>query len=326
MIRIVWIVALGLATWIAAQLPIDAVMQSIARLRAEEWLLWLGLNVLVIVLLTSRWVVLTRAMGLGVRFTQLLRIRQAGQLISFVTPGPQFGGEPLQVHWLWKRHAVPGHAAFLAVGLDRFYELWINFSVLLVAVVALAASAGTSMVDWRVIGLILLGLVLSLALFAWIMLRQPERIRGWIERLTRSWQQHPRLGQLHTHWAQLHACLQTLVAEKRPALGLAVGLSLLGWAGMVAEFWLLLRLVEVEVGLTAFLVLFTAMRLAFLLPLPGGIGSVEAGLFWAFSALALPMPAAAGLIVLMRLRDVLVLLAGAVMLPGLSVAVPAKVP
>jgi len=319
-------VALGLATWIVAQLPIDAVLQSIARLRLIDWLLWVGLNVLVIVLLTGRWVVLTRAMGLGVSFTQLLRIRQAGQLISFVTPGPQFGGEPLQVHWLWKRHAVPGHAAFLAVGLDRFYELWINFSVLLVAVLALAASAGTSLVDWRVIGLILLGLVLTLALFAWFMLRQPERIRDWIERLTRSWQQHPRLGQLHTHWSQLHGSLETLVAEKRPALGLAVGLSLLGWAGMIAEFWLLLRLVEVEVGLTAFLVLFTAMRLAFLMPLPGGIGSVEAGLFWAFSVLALPMPAAAGLIVLMRLRDVLVLLSGAAMLPGLSSAVTVKVP
>lgn len=323
MIRFVWIVALGLATWIVAQLPIDAVLQSIAMLSVPEWLLWIGLNLLVVALLNGRWLVLTRAMGLAIRFSQLLRIRQAGQLISFVTPGPQFGGEPLQVHWLWKRHGAPGHAAFLAVGLDRFYELWINFSVLLMAVLVLAASAANSLVDWQAIALILSGLVLTLALVPWFLLRQPDRIRGWIERLTRRWQQHRRLGQLHTHWSQLHASLQTLVAEKRPALGLALGLSLLGWAGMIAEFWLLLRYVEVDVDLTTFLLLFTALRLAFLLPLPGGIGSVEAGMFWAFSAMALPLPAAAGLIALMRLRDVVVLLAGALMLPGLST--PAKV-
>ena len=95
---------------------------------------------------------------------------------------------------------------------------------------------------------------------------------------------------------------------------------------MIAEFWLLLRLVGLDFDLTTFMVLFTAVRLAFLLPLPGGIGSVEAGLFWAFSALALPLPAAAGLIALMRLRDVLVLLFGALMLPGLSAAAAAKVP
>jgi hypothetical protein len=45
--------------------------------------------------------------------------------------------------------------------------------------------------------------------------------------------------------------------------------------------------------------------------------SVEVGLFWAFQALALPLPAAAGLILLMRLRDVVILLAGAAALPGL---------
>jgi glycosyltransferase 2 family protein len=206
------------------------------------------------------------------------------------------------------------------VGLDRFYELWINFAVLLLAVLALAASAATSLVDWRAIALILSGLVLTLALGAWFLLRQPQRIRGWIEALTRPWQKHPRLGQLHAHWSQMHESLQTLVKEKRLALGLALGLSLLGWAGMIAEFWLLLRFVEVDFDLTTFVFLFTVVRLAFLLPLPGGIGSVEAGLFWAFSALALPLPAATGLIALMRLRDVLVLVAGALMLPGMSAA------
>jgi len=40
--------------------------------------------------------------------------------------------------------------------------------------------------------------------------------------------------------------------------------------------------------------------------------------------LALPLPAAASLIALMRLRDVLVLLAGALMLPGLSASAKAR--
>ena len=102
MIRIIWIVALGLATWIVAQLPIDAVLQSIARLSVAQWLLWICLNLMVVASLTGRWQLLTRAMGLAVSFTQLLRVRQAGQLISFVTPGPQFGGEPF-----FSKRAVP---------------------------------------------------------------------------------------------------------------------------------------------------------------------------------------------------------------------------
>lgn len=317
-LRIAWIVALGLAAWILSQLPLEAALQSVARLGLEQWLLWICVNLLVIALLVARWLALTRAMGLAVSFAQLLRVRQAGQLISFVTPGPQFGGEPLQVYWLWKRYKLPGHSAFLSVGMDRFFELWINFAVLLLAVFTLAITVSTDLVDWSAIVLILLGLLLLLAFVVWFIIRQPERMRSGIERLTRPWKNHPRLGRLQTHWSRMHESLQAVIKEKRPALGQALVLSLLGWVAMISEFWLLLRLVDVDFDLSSFFFLLAVTRLAFLLPLPGGIGSLEAGIFWAFSVLALPLAAAAGLIALMRFRDFVVLLAGALMLPGLS--------
>jgi len=317
-LRIAWIVALGLAAWILSQLPLEAVLQSVAGLGLEQWLLWIVVNLLIIALLVARWLALIRAMDLEVSFSQLLLVRQAGQLISFVTPGPQFGGEPLQVYWLWKRHKLPGHSAFLSVGMDRFFELWINFAALLMAVLLLALTVSTELVDWGAIALILSGLVLLLAFVVWFIIRQPERMRSGIERLTRPWKNHPRLGQLHTQWPRMHESLQAVIKEKRPALGQALVLSLLGWVAMISEFWLLLRLVDVDFDLSSFVFLLVVTRLAFLLPLPGGIGSLEAGIFWAFSVLALPLPAATGLIALMRLRDFVVLLAGALMLPELS--------
>lgn len=325
-----WLAALGLAAWILAKLPLSALVQSVTALHPSQWLIWISLNLAVIALLTGRWLALTRAMLLPVRFLQLLRIRQTGQLISFVTPGPQFGGEPLQVYWLWKRYSVPGHAALLAVGLDRFCELWVNLGVLLLAVLALLASASVSFVDWHAIALVLLGLVLSMGLAGWFLLRQPQRIRGWIERLTRPWQRHARLSRLDAHWSQLNELLQQVISEQRPALGVALGLSLLAWVGMIAEFWLLLSFIDassaadVAFDLTSLIFLFAVVRLAFLLPLPGGIGSVEAALFWSFQALALPLPAAAGLIMLMRLRDVVILLASAMALPGLHSRLPSS--
>ena len=314
--------ALALAGWILSRLPFAGLVQTITDLHLSQWMAWIALNLLVIMLLAGRWLVLTRAMALPCKILQLLRVRQAGQVISFVTPGPQFGGEPLQVYWLWRRYAVPGHAAFLAVGLDRFYELWINFAVLLLAVLTLLTSRSVAFVDWHIIAFVLLGLILLMGLFGWFMLRQPLRVRDWIKRLTSRWHDHERLRRMDMHWSQLNESLQQVFTKQRPALGVALGLSLLAWAGMIAEFWLLLSFVDVPLDLATFVFLFTVVRLAFLLPLPGGVGSVEAGLFWAFQALALPLPAAAGLIVLMRLRDVVILLAGAAALPGLQSPLP----
>jgi uncharacterized protein (TIRG00374 family) len=317
-----WIAALGLAAWILTLLPFTDLMQSITELGFSQWLVWAVLNLIVIMLLTGRWLILTRAMALSPGFLQLLLVRQAGQVISFVTPGPQFGGEPLQVHWLWRRYAVPGHAAFLAVGLDRFYELWINFTVLLLAVLALLVSSSVVFVDWQAIAAILLGLIVTMSLSGWFLWRQPLRIRNWIRRLSSPWKNHARLSQLDTHWQQLTKLLQRVFARQRPALGVALSLSLLAWVFMIAEFWLLLSFVDVPLDMTTFVFLFTVVRLAFLLPLPGGIGSVEAGLFWAFQALSLPLPAAASLILLMRLRDAVILLAGAAALPVLQSPTP----
>jgi uncharacterized membrane protein YbhN (UPF0104 family) len=70
--------------------------------------------------------------------------------------------------------------------------------------------------------------------------------------------------------------------------------------------------------LASFVFLFTVVRLAFLLPLPGGIGSLEAALFWAYQSMESSLAIAAGLILLMRLRDMLVLLSGAMALPTLN--------
>jgi len=313
-----WLVALGLAAWIVSRLPFTELVPTITGLRFPDWLAWITLNLLIIALFTGRWLVLTQALAAPCRFLQLLRVRQAGQVISLVTPGPQFGGEPLQVLWLWRRYSVSVPTAFLAVGLDRFYELWINFAVLLLAVLTLLASRSMVFVDWHVITFVLLGLMLLTGLFGWLVLRQPLRIRNWLKRLTNRWQHHERVRNLDAHICQLNEALQQLISAQRPALGVALGLSLMGWAGMIAEFWLILSFVDVPLDLATFVFLFTVVRLAFLLPLPGGIGSVEAGLFWAFQALALPLPAAAGLILLMRLRDVVILVAGAAALPGLQ--------
>jgi uncharacterized protein (TIRG00374 family) len=320
-----WPLALGLLWWVLSLLPGEQLLQAITGLSMANWLIWITLNGLIILLLAARWQVLTRAMGAVTTLGALLRVRQAGQLISFVTPGPQFGGEPLQVYWLWKRYGLPGHGAFLAVGLDRFYELWINFAVLLLAILTLAAtasSASASVFDWRLPALLLLLLVGILVAAAWFLIKHPSRVEAWIEKVSRPWQNHPRLGALVSQgpeqWTQLHSALQTLIERQRPALGLALILSLLGWAGMIIELWLLLGFAGLEVDAAEFVLLFTVLRLAFLLPLPGGLGSVEAGLLLAFQALALPLSAAAGLITLMRLRDVLVLILGALLLPGLS--------
>ncbi|PPD49362.1 MAG: TIGR00374 family protein [Methylobacter sp.] len=307
---LLWLAAFILVGWILSQLPLAAIAQTISTLSFVQWLAWIGLNLGIIVLATQRWWVLTRMLKLPVGFGELLRIRQAGQAVNFITPGPQFGGEPLQIFWLYKRNQLPIHKALLAVGLDRFYELWVNFSILLLAVLLLLIFPTVAGVNWQKISFLLALLLLMMSMLGWLLVKQPERVLRWITRVARRWQHHPRLEHIKTHWQQLGSDLNWAIQKQKSALFLAFILSLAGWIGLIGELWLLLSFFDLAFDFSAFLVILVSMRLAFLLPLPGGIGTLEAALFWAFQYLNLPAEAAIGLIALMRLRDVLVLMAG----------------
>jgi uncharacterized protein (TIRG00374 family) len=314
---LLWLVALGLSAWTLAQLPLAEIANSISSLSVPQWFFWLGLNTLIILILGLRWQILTQALAAPVNLLKLLFIRQAGQAVSFITPGPQFGGEPLQVYWLYK-YGLPLRKALLSLGLDRFFELWVNFSVLLLAVLLLLVDVGNNNINnsensignWQTMMtplLIFLGLMVSLA---WTLIKQPQWINNRLERIAARWQHNHHLNNINQHWQSLGNDLRIALRTQKTRFLLAILLSLLGWTGLLSELYLILHFVGVEADLHSFLIILVAMRMALLLPMPGGIGTLEASVFWSFHTLNLPASAALGLIALMRVRDAIVLLIG----------------
>jgi len=313
LIVLLWLFALGLAGLTLSRLPLADILHSITALTLPQWLFWLLLNLAIVLLGNRRWQVLSGMLGAPVGFGRLLLLRQAGQTISFLTPGPQFGGEPLQVYWLYSHCAVPLHKAVLALGLDRCCELGINLTVLLLGVLLLTQGSGAA--QWQQIAAVLLLVLVLAAIFGGVLLQQPQWLTNRLTRLARYWHQHPllqkgSLGQIGSHWSALATDLQLALKQSKRTLVLAVLLSLLGWVALLGEQALLLGLLGLDITLQGFVLIIVALRLAMLLPLPGGIGTIEASVLWAFQILELPASAALGLIAMIRLRDAIVLVTG----------------
>lgn len=320
-----WLFSLLLVVWILKSLPLTTILASVSGLSRLQWVFWSVLNLVIILVYVQRWRCLSEAAGLDIRFRSLFMLRQAGQLVSFITPGPQFGGEPFQVYWLWKKFSASGTLAFLSVALDRFFELWINFAVLLLGLVILMVTPALELADWSALALVMTLVILVLTGGGWLLISHQEKLSLWIKKLARRWQQSPRLGRVDSHWDELGVRLRTLLQTKKRSLALAFALSLLGWSGMIFEVWLLLQFFDVKPGFSTLVFLLVAMRLAFLLPLPGGVGTLEAAMFWAFTGLGLSMAAAAAVIAMMRLRDAVVLLIGLLALRRVHHTSPAEV-
>lgn len=94
--------------------------------------------------------------------------------------------------------------------------------------------------------------------------------------------------------------------RRRPAyFAAALGASMLAWAGMAAEYLLILGFLGLHLPLEEALFGLTASLLAFLLPLPGGLGALEASQVAALGALGYPAVMAVSVTLIMRARDLL---------------------
>ena len=309
---VLWLLALALAGWTLRQLPLNSITAQLGQLTWHNWLLWTLVNGTILYLAVKRWQLLGQALQAPLSLARLFRMRQAGSAVSFLTPGPHFGGEPLQLFWLKRFFGQPLHRAVVMLGLDRFVETSTNIAVLLAGVLMLLGTAMVPLDDGLQVSAILGGVLAALVLAAALVVRHPVWLANRFRPLVQRWRggSDERDSNQEGGWQALVRLMQNALALHRGRLWAALLLSLLGWAALVLELWLLLRFLGLSPSPTDLLTIMVGMRLAMLLPVPGGIGTIEASLLWSFQLLGLPVSAALGLIALTRLRDAVVLLVG----------------
>ncbi len=262
-------------------------------------------NLLVMWLFSLRWWLALRALGYRLPYRDLFRYRTAGFAISYLTPGTQFGGEPLQVMALSRRHGLPVSIALASVTLDRLFELLANFTFLAVGVTlalhrqAFGAIPRMGLAIW-VAGLLALPLVyLALLRGGWRPLAGvARRLAIFLDR---------RLSGKACQLAHLIDEAEKRIADLlrlRPWaliwVGLAAGLI---WLLSLSEYWLALRVLGARLDLSQTITALTAARLAFLTPLPGGAGALEAGQVFALSELGFSPALGLAISLWIRLRD-----------------------
>lgn len=292
--------------WAFQQVPFGLVWAALRQLNGVQIAIWLLVNIGLVIMMTGRWWLILRTLGKQIPYLDLTRYRLASYAISYFTPGPQFGGEPIQVLALRQRHGIPGTTATASVGLDKLLELIANFSFLVFGI-AIALTSTWLPIQWRVPGLAFaLGLLVFPLVYFILMLTGRQPLNTLIERLPQSIAQNwvsVVLGKVEDEMSAF--CID------HPGTVLLVTLiSLCVWVGMVFEYWLLTYFLGLRLSLVQTIQALTAARLAFLTPLPGGLGALEASQVIAMQTLGLESAYGISISLLIRLRDILFGLGG----------------
>jgi uncharacterized protein (TIRG00374 family) len=287
--------------WVFQQVPFNQVWETLLRLEVGQITAWLVLNAALILLMTLRWWLVLGALGYPISNFSLSRYRLGSFAISYFTPGPQFGGEPFQVLALKQRHQVPGTTGTASVSLDKLLELIANFSFLVFGI-TIALLGAWFPTEWRRGSLLIaLGLlVLPLAyLVSMLMGRQP--LTWVVDRLP----QKVRDAKLLIIIKEVEREMSQFCVTYPKTVFLASLVSIVAWIGLVFEYWLLTRYLGLRLTMTQSITALVAARLAFLTPLPGGLGALEASQVFALQALDIEPSFGVSIALLIRLRDIL---------------------
>jgi uncharacterized protein (TIRG00374 family) len=296
---LVYGVLAGLLWFALRSAPLLQIREALNHLRLWQIVPLLAINILIYLVITLRWWLIARARTRTLPFTPMLFVRVAVFGISYFTLGPQIGGEPLQVVYLQRNHGLTYTHATASVVMDKLLEFLANFILLAIGVMGflragvISTSGRPSDLGWAGFTLLILLPVLYLvmlyrghyALSAALGRLPASRIKRFISASER----------LAGMFCQRH--LTSLI--------FAVLLSLLAGACMLTEFALITVFLQIHLSFWQIIAAWTAGWLSFLIPLPGGVGALEASQVFAFGALGVSAASALGVTLLVRARDLL---------------------
>ena len=280
---LLWLAAPVLVFLFVRFAPLDAIWRALRSLQVWQLGVIVVLNLAVLMLFAGRWGLILHSFGQKVPFFRLLGYRLAGFGLSYFTPGPQIGGEPLQVFLLTHKQGVPSTSAVASVFFEKLLEVLGNFTFLVIGLVVSVMSgllAGkVPLLVWPGVALVLVWPILHLSALA----RGHRPLSGLLDFASRRWK--GRLWQTGAvHAAEFENMIGQFCKERPGDLARAIALSALVWIVAVTEFHFLLHFLGVPTGLAQTIGILTAARLAFLLPIPAGLGTLEASQYLAMQA------------------------------------------
>lgn len=284
--------------------PLHEIWNAIRSLQFGQVGTLLGLSVFLYTLMTLRWWIIVRAENKHIPYFPLLLVRIAVFGVSYFTLGPHVGGEPLQVFYLQRKYKLTFTHATASVIMDKLLELLANLLLLAVGLTAIL-QAGILSTNGSRSWLSLSGLLL---LCTW----PPVHIvflygrKYPLSALLRAIPFIKKDARPVRFIAASERLAGAFCRRHMPSLISAAAISVVAGVGMVCEFALIVNFLGIELSAWQIIAAWTAGWLALLVPLPGGLGALEASEVFALGVFGVPAALAIGVTLVMRGRDLLI--------------------
>lgn len=290
--------------WALRNAPLAEIWRALQHLQLWQILVILLVNASYYVIATLRWWIIVNAENKHVPFFPLLSVRVSVFGVSYFTLGPQVGGEPLQVLALNKNYGITYTHATAAVFMDKLLEFLVDFLMLAVGLSAIL-QAGIMIEN----GIQLGG---SLIVLAFLILWPPLHLILLYNR------RYPLTAFVHAipfipknakpiRFLRAAEMLAGKFCQRHPRR-LIVALIFSALAGMeiILDYALIAAFLNIPLPFGKMAAAWMMSWMSLLMPLPGGLGALEASQVYVLGKFGFSAATALSLTLLMRGRDILI--------------------
>ena len=280
--------------------PLTEIVRTLQHLQLWQIGILFAINSLIYALITLRWWIIVRADAKAVPYFPLLAVRIAVFGISYFTFGPQVGGEPLQVLYLQRKYGLNYTRATASVFMDKLLEFLANFFLLAVGLTSIF-QAGIISRNGSNSFVSLSGFVI---LFLWPPLHIILMMRGIYPMSVVL--RHISKNKFARFISASERMAGTFCRRHLSSLLSAIAVSLIAVICMVSEYFLITTFLHIDLTFSQTIAAWTAGWLAFLVPVPGGLGALEASQVFALGTFGISAASAISVTFLIRGRDLLI--------------------
>ncbi len=311
---LLWLsVAIGLALFIPVLWTTNwsDAASTLQNSNPEYITLYLAATAIIISLLVLRWQIIVIASGVDVSYYRLFSYQLSRTAVSFVTPGPRVGGDAVAAglltrHQTGRKRTTFSHALSTVV-LDRAVEVQ-TFSVLFFLGVFWLSFHGELPASASVPLLIISSICLFFAAVVAIGFAKGKHV---ITTLMKRFSKNKK-----TIAAAKRFENETMAFYRaRPrAFLLATLVSALAWLVSLVEYSAALQVLGFNAPLWGVFIVYSFVGLAYLLPIPLALGTLETSQTTAFTIIGFNPVGGLLLALLIRARDIIISLVGFIIL------------
>jgi uncharacterized protein (TIRG00374 family) len=230
----------------------------------------------------------------------------------------------LQVYLLQRRQRVPGRIALASVSLEKLIELLANFTFLCTGMAVIFLSGLVEgKVRYQAI-LLASGLLALPAVYLLALWKGASPLSALARRLAHTLPESNAIKKAKITIQQAERMMSEFCQRHPWTILEAFLLALFTWILIGFEYWLAISFLGLHLDILQILIIMTTARIAFLLPIPAGLGALEAGQVMALQSFGFDPAFGLSISLLIRARDILLGLAGMALATLLSRRITAK--